>query len=189
MDINRVFKVATDKQVVVCPPKQVFSNPNFKFILTIGGDLVGDQAEYHRFRSMLQKIGEAEFHILENIGATKTDRIFPYKATVSSKDSYNDFYEIVGTFEPPFGWKINHFFVFGNNPNWGIYVSEFPTVNIIGCTEALLDDFRIVFQVQGSGYKELENFLDQEFQGQPDLKKEFLNIYAAESKDDTEIVY
>lgn len=179
MDVNKVFRVAANEQTIVCPPKQVFSNPDFKFILTIGGDLVDDQDEYETFRSILKNIGETEFYILENIGAARTDRVLPFKATISLKDSYKDFHEIIGTFEPPFGWKMNHFFVFGNNASWGIYVSEFLTVNIVGCTEPLLDEFRMVFQVQGSGYKELENFLNQEFQNQPDLKEEFLKMYAA----------
>jgi hypothetical protein len=101
---NKIFKVVTDKQNAVCPPDQVFAKLNFEFLLSIGGDLVTDENEYEKLWTLLRTIGETEFYILENIGATITDRNIPFQATISIDDDHNKFQQIVRSFDPPFGW-------------------------------------------------------------------------------------
>ena len=172
----------TDKQNVVCPPDQVFAKPDFEFLLTIGGDLVTDENEYEKLRILLRAIGETEFYILENIGATITDRNIPFQTTISIDEDYNKFQQIVKSFDPPFGWTANHYFVFGKNDNWGIYICEYPTINIIGCDKELSDRFRQVFSIVKDGYGGLEEFLNQEFQSKPDIKSQFIKEYRLEYK-------
>ena len=176
-NVHEIFKVNKDKLNVVCPPKQVFLKSDFDFLLTIGGSLVGNAKEFENFKFLLKSIGETEFYVLENIGATVTEREIPFKATISLESEYDEFQKIVSSFDAPFGWSINHFFVYGCLDNWGIYICEYPTVNIIGCEKVLSDKFRKVFSIDGNGYIELEEFLNKEFQDRPDLKKQFLNEY------------
>src|SRR5690606_19597781 len=144
---NLVFKISSDKSNVICPPEQDFNSKQFIFLLTIGGHLAVDEHEYVSFVNLLQEIGEAEFYVLENIGATVTNRNTPFQATIPIDSSFKDFKRIVEAFEPPFGWFINHFFIFGSKPNWGIYICEYPTINIIGCDPVLRDKFRKVFKI------------------------------------------
>ena len=169
--------MATDKKNVICPPDQVFARPEFEYLLTIGGDLVEDEKEYDKFRELLRTIGETELYICENLGATITDRNTSFKTTINLKDDYKAFQEKVSEFEPPFGWTTNHFFVYGQNENWGIYICECPTINIIGCGKNLLDEFRLVFSISGNGYADLQEFIRTEFQTNPDLLKEFAKQY------------
>ena len=174
MDINKIFNVTTDKQKVICPPEQVFVRPEFDFLLTIGGDLINDEKEYDKFRTTLKNIGEKEFYIHENLGATVTDRNKPFQFTINLTLDYNEFQEKVRTFEPPFGWFINHFFVYGQNENWGIYIAEFPTINIIGCDKNLSDKFRQVFSIKGNGFTELKDFINKEFSRNPQNLVKFI---------------
>ena len=74
MEISKIFNVTTNKQNVICPPDQVFNRQEFEFLLTIGGDLVDNEDEYNKLRTTLRNIGETEFYIIENLGATVTDR-------------------------------------------------------------------------------------------------------------------
>ncbi|MBI1782436.1 MAG: hypothetical protein HYR66_13910 [Sphingobacteriales bacterium] len=88
LDINKVFNVTTDKQKVICPPEQVFVRPDFDFLLTIGGDLIDDEKEYDKFKTTLSNIGETEFYIQENLGATITDRNESYQVIIHLTESY-----------------------------------------------------------------------------------------------------
>ena len=183
MDINKVFNVTTDKQKVICPPEQVFVRPDFDYLLTIGGDLIDNEKEYDKFRTTLTNIGEAEFYIQENLGATITDRNEPYQVIINLTDNYKEFQEKVRGFEPPFGWTINHFFVYGQNGNWGIYIAEFPTINIIGCDRQLSDRFRQTFSISENGYTDLQEFIAREFQSNPYQLERFIKNYKLKGKD------
>ena len=178
--MNKIFKIAIDKQKVICPPEQVFARPDFDFLLTIGGDLVNDENEYRKLIELLENIGETEFYICENIGATITERNNPFQTTIILKDDFKIFKEKVREFEPPFGWTSNHFFIFGQKESWGIYISEYPTINIIGCDKKLSDEFRQVFSINGNGFSELKEFIGQEYKSRPNLMNEFINQYRFE---------
>jgi hypothetical protein len=177
IDVNKVFRVSTDKEHCICPPNQVFVDISFEYLLTIGGDLVDNEYEYDKLRLLLQNNGETEFYILENIGETVTNRDVPFQATISLDDDYDSFQKTVQSFDAPFGWTMNHFFVFGCSGHWGIYMSEYPTINIIGCKKELTEDFGKLYAIDGNGFKALEDFLNKEWQSEPNLKKQFINVY------------
>lgn len=183
MDINKVFNVTTEKQKVICPPEQVFVRTDFDYLLTIGGNLIDNEVEYDKLRITLENIGETEFYIHENLGATVTDRNEPFRITISLNDDYKDFQEKVRAFEAHFGWSVNHFFVYGRNENWGIYISEFPTINIIGCDIQLSDKFRQTFSISKNSFAELKEFISREFQSNPDQLVKFITNYKLEDKE------
>ena len=153
---NRIFKIATSQREVTCPPEQVFKHSDLNFLFDHGGGLVEDKNQYKLFTEYLRKIGESEFYILENIGATLTKRTTPFKTRISLSENYELFQEKVLAFEPPFGWRINHFFIFGQTNKWGIYMCEYPTINIIGCVDKFKEGFKKVFSINGNGYVELK---------------------------------
>ena len=175
--------MGTEKQKVVCPPDQVFKDQEFEYLLTIGGDLVDNVNEYDKFKKLLKSIGETEFYIRENLGATVTGRNEPFQTIINLTDDYESFQKKVKEFEPPFGWSINHFFVYGQSENWGIYIAEFPTINIIGCDKRLSDKFRQVFSITRNGYLALNEFITTEFQSNPDHLNEFIKQYNLEENE------
>ena len=68
------------------------------------------------------------------------------------ESSFKDFLYIVENFDgTPVDFFINHFFVFGKIQNWGIYICEYPTINIIGCTRDIKDKFQEAFKIEGNG--------------------------------------
>ncbi|MBC8155312.1 MAG: hypothetical protein H7Z72_20675 [Bacteroidetes bacterium] len=174
---NKIFNVATDKKNVVCPPDQVFVRTDFDFLLTIGGDLITDENEYEALKHLLERIGETEFYALENIGATLTERETAFKTTIKLNGDYKTFQEKVREFSPPFGWMANHFFIFGQKESWGIYVCEYPTINIVGCDRILSNDFRQIFSINGNGYEDLKEFIRKEHQANPNLFDELTKQY------------
>lgn len=180
--VNKIFNVTTNKQKVICPPEQVFVRRDFDCLLTISRDLIDNEVEYNKLRTTLGSIGETEIYILENLGATVTDRNEPFRITIKLTDNFKDFQEKVRAFVAPSGWSINHFFVYGKNESWGIYLAEFPTINIIGCDRQLSDKFRHVFSISGNGYAELKEFIAREFQSNPDQLENFITNYKLEDK-------
>jgi len=174
-----IFEVASSPDNVVCPPTQVFKNKNFVFLLVIGGHMVEDNSEYQRLMTLLKEIGESEFTIIENLGATKADRTKPFIATIPINTSLDYFNKKIYDFDELFGLLIWHWFVHGQKNTWGIYISEYPTINIIGCTPELVDKFRDVFKIEGTGYEQVESFLDKEFSGirGAEMKYQFLENY------------
>lgn len=73
--------------------------------------------------------------------------------------------------------------MYGQNENWGIYIAEFPTVNIIGCDKRLTDKFREVFSINGNGYADLKEFVSTEFHADIELLNEFIKHYKLEEKE------
>lgn len=177
---NRVFKINSDKTNAICPPEQIFKKSNFKFLLTIGGDLTDNVTEYNNLMTFLKELDETEFYVLENIGATLTDRNMPFFATLPTDSDFHYFQNKVKTFDPPFGWTSNHFYVFGQNENWGIYICENPTINIIGCGSKLTERFASIFGINGDGFQELKDFVEKEFQTNANLIKQLIDNYKLE---------
>jgi len=174
---NKVFKINSGKNNVICPPEQVFKNSDFKFLLTIGGDLVDDVVEFNALITFLKELKETEIYIVENIGAIETDRKVPFSATIPINSDYNDYQKIVDNLGTYFGLAIHHFFVFGQNENWGIYICEWPWNNIIGCDSRLTERFASIFGINGNGLEEQKNFIEREYQTTPNLTKQLITNY------------
>jgi hypothetical protein len=113
--------------------------------------------------NLLADLGENEYYLTENLGGTLTERTTPFSAVIPVQSEYHDFDKIVETFDPPFGFISNHFFVCGQNPNWGIYICELPTINIVGCEISLTEKFRKIFGLNDNGFLRAKNFIEQEF--------------------------
>ena len=174
---KRCFRNSETEEGALWPPDQVFVNPNFVFLLTIGGNLVSGDEEYQRLMKLLKELGETEFYILENIAATSTERTTPFQATISV-DSDDDYFQKVGkSFDPQFGFLPYSFFVFGNSDNWGIYLCEHPTINIIGCTAEIVEKFSKVYDVVENGFIELVDFIAQEYQYKMEPFEKLVNNY------------
>ena len=180
-NLKFLFRTGAGKQDVVCPPEPVFANTAFELLLMIGVG-VADAAEYGQFTQLLKSIGESEFYITENLGATVTDREVPYHTIINLEDSFATFKEKWEAFDPPFGWFINHFYLYGKSKDWGIYICEYPTINIIGCKRELSQGFREVFSIKGNGYAEIRDFVAQEFSIAPAHLETFENHYVLPEK-------
>jgi hypothetical protein len=179
---NKVFKSGQLQSNVICPPDQVFSRDTFNFLLTSGGHLAGGEDEYNKLMRALKSLGEKEFYVVENLGATQTVPREPYNACFSVDSNLEYFNQVVDNFDPPFGFFINHFYVFGDNPNWGIYICEYPTMNIIGCENQLSEMFAQVFDIESNGYEVQKEFIGWEYQNHPDLQKLLEDNYNLLSK-------
>lgn len=120
---RQIFKVSSSKDNVICPPDQVFINPNFVLSVILGGHyLVWGDEEYQKLMTLLKEIGETEFYILENIGATITERNIPYQTTINVNTDFDFFKAQLNSFDPPFGLMTNCFLMFGKSKDWGIYI-------------------------------------------------------------------
>lgn len=174
---RQIFRIAETKEDTICPPDQVFANPDFVFLLTIGGHLADGDDEYQKLMKLLKELGETEFHILENIGSTLTEKKVPYHGIVSVDTNFEYFDSVGKSFDENFGLMPYSFFIFGNKKNWGIYICEHPTINIIGCTKELAQSFAKVFQIEGNGFLEQVDFLAQEYQHKGDLLGKLVKNY------------
>ncbi len=175
---RQIFKISDFKDKVICPPDQVFLNPNFDVLFTMGGHyLVWGEEEYQKLMTLLKEIGEVEFYVLENIGATLTEREIPHQATINVNSTFETFKAQLDSFDPPFGLMTNSFFLFGKSENWGIYIGELPTINIIGCTKDLMERFSIALDIRKYDLTEIEKFIEKEFQNRPDLMKAMTENY------------
>jgi hypothetical protein len=168
-----IFFIRESADKIVCPPEQVFKNIDFEFLFTTGGHLVDNNEQYLSLLKVLIDIGENEFTIRENLGATLTERNIPFEATFSVNSQLDDLNKAIKKFDPYFGMIPWHFFVYGHKDNWGIYVAEFPTIIIIGCTSDLVEKFRKVYGIRENGYKALKPLLDKEFAHHRSLYKKF----------------
>jgi hypothetical protein len=157
-----IFHIAESPKKVVCPPAQVFLNRDFEFMLTAGGHLVEDDAQYGQLLELLRENGETRFTVRENIGATLTDRKEPFIATFSTNSTLEEFDSKFNEFDEHFGMLIPHWYVYGQIPTWGIYIAEYPMINIIGCANELTDSFRRVFKIEGNGYEQEMELLERE---------------------------
>jgi hypothetical protein len=174
---RNIFKISNSKDQVICPPEQVFINPDFELTVFMGGHIFMCDKDYQKLMSLLKEIGEDEFYILENIGATLTDRETPYQISINVNSSFDLFKALLDSFDPPFGFIMNSFFMFGKSKNWGIYICELPTVNIIGCTKELNERFSTALDIVKYDTSEIMNFIEQEFQNRPDLIKLMIANY------------
>lgn len=175
-NLNTVFWVSADDKKPIHPPEQVFANTDFKFIISVHG-LVIDEAHYNNFIQLLKELDETEFYILENLGASPTDRKISFQTNINLNSTYANFKQQVHQFEHPLGWYINHFYIFGNNNNWGIYCCENPTIDIIGCKPELFKKFRNVFPANRTELLNPHDLIENEFQSHPGKLKKIKSNY------------
>jgi hypothetical protein len=172
-----VFKISNDKENAIFPPEQVFWKQDFLYMLTIGGHLARTESEYRKLMSCLRKLNEQYFFILENLGLAIADREVPFYAKIPVSICLSKFDNIVKQFDPIFGLLPYHFFVYGQNDSWGIYLCEYPTINIIGCRKDFVKDFSAVFNIKGNGFDTLKEFISREYDGHPELLQKLTNNY------------
>jgi hypothetical protein len=175
--MNKVFNILPDTESAVFPPSQVFLNANFDFLVTIGGYLADDEMEYEKLRKTLVEVGESEFYIVANLNITTTEIIESSKLVIPLHSNFRIFEEKMENFDPAIGSRSNDFFVFGKNPDWGIYICECPTINIIGCDKSLSEKFKEVYSIKGNGYNELKEFVAKEYEKTPNHLLELENNY------------
>jgi hypothetical protein len=173
-----VFKMSNNKEGAIYPPEQVFWKQDFLYLLTKGGYIVNDEVEYQKLMDCLRKIGGKEFSILENFGTQVTDREIPFYAKISISSSLSDFDNIIKQFDPVFGLMPYHFFIYGQNDSWGIYLCEYPTINIIGCRESLVQDFSKVFNIKGNGFEDEKDFIGKEYENYPEILQKLIILCA-----------
>lgn len=175
-----VFHCPAASEAVVTPPDMVFADRGFCFLLTSGGHLAEDEAQYRQLMDLLAELGETHFHLVENQGATGVPGAAarpPFAARFSVTSTWAHFREVVAGFDPPFGFSISHFYVFGQRPTWGLYLCELPTLLFIGCAPAWQERFARVYGIDGNGYTALAPFIAQEYQGHPPLQAELVRTY------------
>ena len=172
-----IFNIGATKEEVICPPEQVFKLETFEFLFTIGGHLVDNEIEYRKLMTTLKDIEETQFMVTENIGATLTERTIPFEAVFSVNSSLEDFDKKISEFDENFMMVPWHFFVNGESNKWGIYVSAYPTILVIGCIPEIANDFREVYEIKGYGLDDLETFIAKEFKSKPELYNAFKRNY------------
>lgn len=167
---QQVFVASTSQDHVICPPERVFANADFTCLLTQNAFLFDGEEQYQAFLRLLASLGEHSFHLVENLGATLCEPRPPHTACLSVESTYAQFVEATEAFDPPFGFVTNHFYLFGENPAWGIYLCEWPTLTLIGCRAELQRPFAQLFAIKGNGYGALKAFIALEFQAEPELQ-------------------
>ena len=179
---KKIFRLSESKNNPIYPPEQVFVNTNLEFLVTFGFGIANDEKEYQKLINLLKELSETEFYLLENLGATITDRSAPHQEIISVQSSFEDFQRIVESIDYPFGFTINSFYFFGQNTNWGIYICEHPTINIIGCTPDLLEKFADVFEIVGNGFIENVDFIAREYQYKLNILETFVENYKLQKR-------
>jgi hypothetical protein len=176
-EIDKIFKINRETKNISPPPDQVFKDQNFNFLLTKGGNLANDSFEYKKLMDALESLGEKEFFVVKNIGINDKDYKSNFIIKMPIESNFDSFQKMTQNFDRDFGLILEDFLVFGNNTCWGIYICEYPSINIIGCNKEYSDIFREVFGIKGNGYRALEEFISKEFATNPKLKKQFSENY------------
>jgi hypothetical protein len=180
-NINLVFNVDSEGRSNLYPPSQIFVNKDFKFLIALGGWLVDNDQQYNELMAALRKLGETSMYIVEQ--KVKEDNEPPFIWEVSTNGSHADLLPLEHFPEPPGRWYMTHVFVYGDNPNWGIYVCEYPTILIIGCIEEYLPIFRKVYDIKGNGFAQQDDFISQEYGSRPLLRDELIKNYHLQDND------
>ena len=171
-------KLSIFKKENNCLPEQIFQNKNLKFLFTIGGHLVEDEKQYFELMKYFEGIGETKIFLTENIELITSKRRKAYNIQIETDtklDVFNDKIQNIDNDE--FFFNKSSFFVYGVNPNWGIYISENPTILIIWCIEEYILDFKRIYKIKGNGYQKIKNFVKKEYNGRMDNVKIFENNY------------
>lgn len=171
---TKVFKIKRDLEV--CPPQQVFDK-QFNFLLTMGGGIAEDENQYKKLMTLLKKLGESEFNIVENLKKENDKKNNPFVGVISTNSTLKDFNALGRRYDEVFGWLISHFFIYGKKESWGIYLCEYPTINIIGCDRPYVEEFKSIFGIVGNGFQQLKEYISKEFFDQPNSYNELIKNY------------
>lgn len=159
---SEIFNTTKSEDQIISPPDQVFRNQKLSFLITVGGHLVEDKLQYDKLMKILNEIGESQFLIKENIRITQSNRKTSFEALFSVNSNLDEFDAKISEFNEDFGMMTSHWFIHGQSKNWGIYMAEYPTINIIGCTIELVDKFKSVFNIVDNGYEQHKELLHRE---------------------------
>ena len=77
----------------------------------------------------------------------------------------------------PFSGKGSFLYIFGANPNWGIYLCEYPAIKLIGCVDRYIPAFKDAFNIRGTGFEEVEPLLEQEFGQNRNFQNKLIENY------------
>lgn len=174
-NISVVFSTNQDGRADIFPPSQMFANKNFKFLIAMGGWLVDNDQQYDKLMVALKNIGETSIHILEH--KQTEDKEFPFDWELPTDGNHSLLLQMADNLEPKGRWGMVNIFVYGDNPNWGIYICEYPTILIIGCIEEYVPVFRQVYELEGNGFAQQDDFISLEYEGWPHLRNELIKNY------------
>ena len=160
-NIQAVFHIA-DKYTKTHLPFQIFVNREFKFLITSGGAFVDNKNEYIKFSSVLNTIGEEYICLLEHIDNQYASDS-PFKGVIKTCEGFDAFRRLETTFDPHFGLILSNFYIFGANPNWGIYLCEYPAIKLIVCIDRYIPAYKHDLNIRGTGFDEEEPLIEQEF--------------------------
>lgn len=181
-NISIVFNTNQDGRADIYPPSQMFANKNFKFLIASGGWLVDNEQQYDKLMSALKNLGETSIHILEH--KPKEDKELPFVWELPTDSGHNRLLQMANSLEPKGRWYMVNVFIYGDNPNWGIYVCEYPTILIIGCIEEYVPLFREVYNIKGNGFAQEDDFISREYGSRPHLRAELIKNYHLLDKSD-----
>lgn len=174
---NKVFKINSEGNESFFPPEQIFDKKNFEFLLTMGCYLADNETEYQKLMSFLRSLGETEIFIVQNIELDWVKESERFVSKLPIESTLNSYIELGNIFDLNFGWIISNFFAYGKNADWGIYLCEYPTINIIGCSKQYVQNFKEIYGIKGNGFEELDEFISQEYQSRPHLKEQLIENY------------
>lgn len=160
----------------VCLPSQIFVNKDFQFLITLGGTFVDNENEYIKLLNVLNDIGEKYiclFECTDNQYAINS----PFKGEIKTNESFSAFRQLETTFDPHFGLVLSSFYIFGENPNWGVYLCEYPAIKLIGCTSKYISLFKDAFNIKGTGFEDVAPLLNLEFGQNQDFQNELIENY------------
>lgn len=180
-EIKKIFKLSNNTSSI-CPPEQVFVDNNFSFLVTVGGHIADNEEEYTDLMLLLRELNERDYVIKQNFcfesSSSKNNRNHAVISVYSNIDTFNS---VIKDFEPkPSGFYQGDFFIYGSNPKWGIYICEYPTINIISCESSLTSLFAKVFKIEGTGFEKLREFITHEYYKKNGLLTTLIKNYRLE---------
>ena len=165
-------------------PDMIFKK-DFEYIGLLGGGIF-EEKDFNQFKSCLDKIGEKTFVVVQNPLGFESEAIskmleMKYPADISWEELMSGNYISTIFFE---GFDC-HFYVFGKNEEWGMYVANdgyssdhfsgelnYPSgrpVNIMGFSLKYRDIFREGFEIPDGQYYENLDYIPEE--ERPNLKE------------------
>jgi hypothetical protein len=177
---DQIFELSPSGHATQFLPNQVFKNRDFTFSLSTRNDLFEFADEYDLFVKFLKEIGESHFYILEHAGTYKDPEEDLLQATIPVTSDFLAFRNIVASLDLFDGLMGSNLMIFGDSDSWGIHLSEWLALILIGSEPALAQGLREVFGIEGNGYEQTRQYLDLEFQHTNDgesAKVTFLKNY------------
>lgn len=167
-----IFKLAEGEQIISIP-NQVFQQKDFSFLFTIGGHLADGDEEYNKLTKLLKDNNEINYLLTENQSGIAIKKETAYSKLVSLDIDFQALNRIIS----PRIFTTKNLYISGLNRNWGIYICEFPTINIIGCTDSLLEGFSKAYKIENNGFESIEEFIKKEYDQKLELLESFKKNY------------